>query len=197
MSIIRALGLAKSFADKEVLSNISFAVEKGEKVSITGISGRGKTTLLRIIAGIVAPDKGEIFFDNQEFNWHSAKTIRQQIAYLPQGVELMTNNGRELAELISAELPPAIALANELNLPPNAMNQPFAELSGGEKQRLLISLLLSLGRPILILDEPTSALDESSTNRLMDIIWSQTELTVISTSHSAQWNAKCHKIIDL
>lgn len=197
MCKILAEGLGKQYGNKLVLSNVNFAVEKGHKVSISGVSGRGKTTLLRIVAGIVPPDKGTISFDGEIFDSHSARSIRKQIAYLPQGVELMAANGKELAELLSIDENPVIALLNDLNLDRSALYQSFADLSGGEKQRMLISLILSLNRPILLLDEPTSALDEKSTKILMDLIWSREDLTVVSTSHSAQWNSKCHKIIEL
>jgi ABC-type multidrug transport system ATPase subunit len=194
---ILAKELSKTYGSKTVLDNTSFTVEKGHKVSITGISGRGKTTLLRIIAGIVPPDKGNISFDGEVFNWQSAKHIRKQIAYLPQGVELMADNGKELAVLLAIDAESAVAIMQELKLERAALFQSFADLSGGEKQRLLLSLILSLNRPILLLDEPTSALDMKSTEVLMDLIWGREDLTVVSTSHSTLWNSKCHKIIEL
>lgn len=197
MHKVEASGIQVTFGSKVILNDINFAIEQGQKVSITGVSGRGKTTLLRILAGIVPPNMGSVSFDGEPFNRQTAKNIRSKIAYLPQGVELMATNGKELADLLSIDILSAVTILKQLKLEKQALYQPFADLSGGEKQRLLISLILSLNRPILLLDEPTSALDQTSTDVLMELIWGREELTVISTSHSALWNSKCHKIIEL
>lgn len=194
---IKANSITKQFEQRIIFENLNFAVAKGQKVTITGASGKGKTTLLRIIAGIDAPNKGSISFGNEIFNSNTAKTIRQQIAYLPQGIDLLVNNGLELAQLLHINYKQAIPYLKKLLLNPSIIEQPFTAVSGGEKQRILMSLILSLQRPILLLDEPTSALDANSIETLMELIWSNQKLTMVSTSHNPEWEKRCEKVIRL
>ena len=194
---IEVNSLTKRFGQRPIFENLNFRVNKGQKITITGASGKGKTTLLRILAGVIAPDEGSIKFNNQAFTSQTARAIRQQIAYLPQGVDLMVNNGAELAQLLHIDPKPAFPYLEQLLLSPSILNQPFIEVSGGEKQRILISLILSLHRPILFLDEPTSALDNNSTEKLMDLIWSNPEISMVSTSHNPEWEKRCEQVIRL
>ena len=194
---IEVNNLAKYFDKRIIFENLNFVAQKGQKVTITGASGKGKTTLLRILAGIAAPDKGSITFNNQIFNGQTARALRQQIAYLPQGIDLMVNNGVELAQLLHIDYKLSIPYLEKLLLQPSIIEQPFAAVSGGEKQRILVSLILSLQRPILLLDEPTSALDKNSAEKLMNLIWSNPKITMVSTSHNPEWEKRCEQVIRL
>lgn len=194
---LEVANLSKRFGDKKIFNSLSFSVDKGQKITIKGESGRGKTTLLRVLAGIVAPDSGEIRFGDTVFNAHSAKEIRNRMAYLPQGIEFIAKDGNELCEILSINYEEVVKSLNALLLDANILEQPLAELSGGEKQRMLTSIILGLNRPILLLDEPTSALDANSTKRLIDLIWGLPNITLISTSHNPVWEEHCHKVISL
>lgn len=195
--MISVLDLTKSFNGKSLFKSLSFTVSPGEKVAITGVSGQGKTTLLKMLAGISSPDSGTISYNNLQFSWQTAKTIRKSISYLPQGVDLMAANGNELCTLLGADTNRSYPIMEIFHLTKEIIQQPFSELSGGEKQRLLLSIILSFSRPILLLDEPTSALDSKSTVRLMDYLWQKPELTVVSTSHNPKWEERCDKVISL
>lgn len=195
--MISVLDLTKSFNGKSLFKSLSFTVSPGEKVAITGASGQGKTTLLKMLAGISSPDSGTISYNNLQFSWQTAKTIRKSISYLPQGVDLMAANGNELCTLLGADPIRSYPIMKIFLLSKEIMQQPFSELSGGEKQRLLLSIILSFSRPILLLDEPTSALDSKSTERLMDYLWQKPELTVVSTSHNPIWEDRCDNVIRL
>jgi len=197
MCRITVSDLTKKFGEKEIFNNLNFSLETGQKVAITGSSGRGKTTLLRILAGIVAPDTGSISFDDQPLTWQTAQPIRQKIAYLPQGVDLLAGSGNELARMLSTDSMLAYPDMEYLGLSKDSIDQPFTELSGGEKQRLLIALILSLSRQVLILDEPTSGLDSKTAERLMDLIWNKQDMTVVSTSHNPMWVRRCDNVIKL
>jgi ABC-type multidrug transport system ATPase subunit len=197
MATIEALGLAKSFGDKTIFHSLNIFVEQGQRVAIKGESGKGKTTLLRILAGIAEADSGRVLYNDKEFNTITAKTIRNHIAYLPQGIDLMVNDGNELCRMLAVDNDKVFDSLNALGLNAQALNQPMAELSGGERQRMLISIILGLKRSILFLDEPTSALDNTSIKKVIDLIWSQTYLTLVSTSHNPVWVEHCDKVISL
>ncbi len=197
MATIEALGLAKSFGDKNIFNSLDIRVEKGQRVAIKGESGKGKTTLLRILAGIAEADSGRVLYNDKEFNAITAKTIRNHIAYLPQGIDLMVNDGNELCRMLAVDNEKVVDSLSALGLNVQVLNQPMAELSGGERQRMLISIILGLNRSILFLDEPTSALDDNSIKKVIDLIWSQTQLTLVSTSHNTIWVEHCDKVISL
>ncbi|HPF94749.1 MAG TPA: ABC transporter ATP-binding protein [Tenuifilaceae bacterium] len=197
MATIEALGLAKSFGDKNIFNSLDIRVEKGQRVAIKGESGKGKTTLLRILAGIAEADSGRVLYNDKEFNAITAKTIRNHIAYLPQGIDLMVNDGNELCRMLAVDNEKVVDSLSVLGLNVQVLNQPMAELSGGERQRMLISIILGLNRSILFLDEPTSALDDTSIKKVIDLIWSQTQLTLVSTSHNTIWVEHCDKVISL
>ncbi|MDD2278152.1 MAG: ATP-binding cassette domain-containing protein [Bacteroidales bacterium] len=197
MSELEVENLTKVFGEKQIFSSLSFSVDKGQKVAIKGESGRGKTTLLRILAGIVAPDMGEIRYGYTLFNAHTAKSIRSKMAYLPQGIEFIAKDGNELCEMLFVDKAKVSKSLDALLLNTSILEQPFSELSGGEKQRMLTSIILGLSRPILLLDEPTSALDANSTKRLIELIWTLPDITLISTSHNPIWEKHCDKVISL
>lgn len=197
MATIEALGLTKSFGDKTIFHSLNIFVEQGQRVAIKGESGKGKTTLLRILAGIAEADSGRVLYNDKEFNTITAKTIRNHIAYLPQGIDLMVNDGNELCRMLAVDNEKVVDSLSALGLNVQVLNQPMAELSGGERQRMLISIILGLKRSILFLDEPTSALDDTSIKKVIDLIWSQTQLTLVSTSHNTIWVEHCDKVISL
>lgn len=197
MATIEALGLTKSFGDKTIFHSLDILVEKGQRVAIKGESGKGKTTLLRILAGIAEADSGRVLYNDKEFDSTTVKTIRNDIAYLPQGIDLMVNDGNELCRMLAVDYKKVVDSLSALGLNVQVLNQPMAELSGGERQRMLISIILGLKRSILFLDEPTSALDDTSIKKVIDLIWSQTQLTLVSTSHNTVWVEHCDKVISL
>jgi len=197
MATIEALGLTKSFGDKTIFHSLNIRVEQGQRVAIKGESGKGKTTLLRILAGIAEADSGRVLYNDKEFDTTTAKTIRNSIAYLPQGIDLMVNDGNELCRMLAVDNEKVVDSLSALGLNIQVLNQPMAELSGGERQRMLISIILGLKRSMLFLDEPTSALDDTSIKMVIDLIWSQKQITLVSTSHNPVWVEHCDKVISL
>lgn len=197
MSLISTSKLCKSYNGKVLFNNLSFSIENGDKAVFVGDSGTGKTTLLRMLLGIVTADCGSISYGNQELSRMSVDKIRKQVAYLPQGVDLFANTGEELLYLLGLDFSSVSQNMVRLLLSESAIKQQFAELSGGEKQRLVTAIVLGLNRPIIFLDEPTSALDANAVNALMSLISDNPELTVVSTSHNPLWVEFCNKKITL
>ncbi|HDP75740.1 MAG TPA: ATP-binding cassette domain-containing protein [Bacteroidales bacterium] len=197
MAFVEINNLSKSFGNNKVFTDLNIFIEKGQKVAIKGESGKGKTTLLRMLTGISNPDSGTISFDGKVLGDDTVKGIRSLIGYLPQGIDLLIDNGNQLCNLLEIEPMSIYNYIEALGLNKKKLAQPVSELSGGETQRLFTAIILGLKRPILILDEPTSALDANSILKLINLIWSMHELTVISTTHNQTWEKHCDKIIEL
>lgn len=150
-----------------------------------------------MLTGITYPDSGTINYNGIVLSNNSIKEISTQIGYLPQGIDLLIDSGNQLCNLLEIDPNSILTYLEALGLNHNKLKQPLTELSGGGKQRLLTSIILGLRRPILVLDEPTSALDTNSINKLIKLIWSFQDLTVISTTHNKPWEQHCDKIIEL
>lgn len=169
---LRLTGIAKRFGSRTVLSDISLSAEQGEMLCILGPSGCGKTTLLRIIAGLEAPDRGEIVFAGrnisdvpperrgfgfvfQNYALFPHLTLAENIAYGLHG------RGREERRRKVAELLALVRLTE-------CAGQYPVQVSGGQQQRAALARALAPDPALILLDEPLSALDARVRGQLRD-----------------------------
>ncbi|GEP74614.1 amino acid ABC transporter ATP-binding protein [Weissella thailandensis] len=170
--------LAKAFDERVIFKDMDLTINDGEVLSIVGPSGIGKTTFLRILAGLLPADRGELILNNeplnisgdrqgaevgvifQDFNLFPQYTVKENIILAPQLVKKMTKNEANA----NAE-----ELLNNLGLTEQTNQYPF-QLSGGQKQRVAIARALAMKPGILAYDEPTSGLDAGSTDRVIKVI---------------------------
>ncbi len=187
------------FAEKQLINDLSFFLKKGEHLCLSGGSGAGKSTLLKLLQGYVLPSKGEVFVDNLLITPENIQKIRSAMVYIPQNVNLPVRDGRELADLLyaSEKLPQTQSYMEKLGLSAGQISQSFDLISGGEKQRLVVSICLALNKNIILLDEPTSSLDQDSIKKLMGILEEKKETTIVSSSHNQNWIASADKRINL
>ena len=165
MSKLSVQHINKSYDGKTILNDISFEVEEGEFLSILGVSGCGKTTLLRILIGLEQADSGVILRDGKDITKLSSKDremgiIFQNYALFPnmtvlENVAYALKNNKELkdrANEIALKTLEMIGMDDQINKKPR-------QLSGGQQQRVAIARTLALNPSIVLLDEPISALD--------------------------------------
>lgn len=170
--------LAKSYDTRTIFKNMNLTVNDGEVLSIVGPSGIGKTTFLRIVAGLLPADQGELILNGesldltgertgaqvgvifQDFNLFPQYTVKENVMLAPQMVHNESKD--EAAEN-------ADRLLTDLGLTAQADQYPF-QLSGGQKQRVAIARALAMKPGILAYDEPTSGLDAESTERVIAVI---------------------------
>ncbi|MDT8307507.1 MAG: ABC transporter ATP-binding protein [Anaerolineae bacterium] len=162
----------KSFDGEPVLHSISLEIEAGEVVALLGPSGSGKTTLLRIIAGLTAPDSGELLLEGEDLtaipvHERGFGMVFQDYALFPHKdvAENIAFGLRMLGwrkERISARVEELLAL---VGLPGFGERRVY-ELSGGEQQRVALARALAPGARLLLLDEPLGALDRALRERL-------------------------------
>ena len=181
----------------QVLTDVSLAVERGEVVSLLGPNGCGKTTLLKLLLGILSPMSGEVLIDGAPIRKISPKQIARRIAYVPQihdgsfpyqvmdvvlmgripHKSLFTKYSR-LDREISESMLERLGIAH-LKL------KPYTAISGGERQLTLIARAMAQGADAFIMDEPTTGLDYGNQMRLLDRIGhlASEGYTVITSTH--------------
>ena len=194
------------YDQNEVIKNLSFLVEKGDKVVITGESGRGKSSILNALLGFIEISAGSISFLDKELSVENISEIRSYIAWLPQETALHFDTVSEIIySLFSLKInkpnTPSEAqvnqMLNDLNISPDQLDKEMDEISGGQKQRILLAGALLLKKDVLIIDEPTSDLDEKNKKTITNFILSQKDLTVVAVSHDPYWIEQSSKIIAL
>lgn len=158
--------IKKSFTEGEaVLDNISLVISKGEFITLLGSSGCGKTTTLRIIAGLEQPDAGSVWLDGREVtglepNQRDVNTVFQNYALFPHmNVAENIGYGLKLKKVPKNEIKKKVSQMLELVQLEGYERRKPSELSGGQKQRVAIARALVNNPKVLLLDEPLGALD--------------------------------------
>ena len=158
--------IKKSFTEGEaVLDNISLEISKGEFITLLGSSGCGKTTTLRIIAGLEQPDAGSVWLDGREVtglepNQRDVNTVFQNYALFPHmNVAENIGYGLKLKKVPKSEIRKKVFQMLELVQLEGYEKRKPSELSGGQKQRVAIARALVNNPKVLLLDEPLGALD--------------------------------------
>ncbi|ABS22080.1 ABC transporter ATP-binding protein [Bacillus cytotoxicus] len=160
--------------DEYVLKNISFKVQKGEKVGVIGSTGSGKSTLMKLLPRLYDVDQGDIYIDGVNVKLYDLQTLRASIGVVPQKALLFSGTieenlkyGKENATAEELEVAAAAACATEFiykleDAYRYQLTQGATNLSGGQKQRLSIARALVRQPAILVLDDSTSAVDAKS-----------------------------------
>ena len=189
-----------------ILNEMSFQLRAGEFKLITGPSGCGKSTLLKIIASLLSPTAGSIFFAGNNINDLTPETYRQQVSYCAQTPALFGDSVYDNLVFpwqIRHQQPDPNALVADLlrfGLAENTLEKSINELSGGEKQRVSLIRNLQFLPQVLLLDEITSALDESNKKNVNEIIHryaSEKNIAVLWVTHDSNEIAHADEVITL
>ena len=204
--IISIKNLFISFGKENIIKNLSYDIETGDKVAIIGASGRGKSSLLNVLLGFNTNYKGEISIFNKLLTPENTIKLRKQIAWVPQEVSFDFDTSSELLlapfsfAVNKANKPSKTeinTILNEFDLSEAILNKKLTEISGGQKQRIMLIGALLLKKELIFLDEPTSALDDNLKQKINKYVLEQPKLTVIASTHDNKWLEKSNKIINL
>ena len=157
---LRASGLSRSYGSLEVFTDVDLAIDRGSKVVVLGLNGAGKTTLLRMLAGVDAPDTGEVepgyglrlgYYAQEHENLDVSRTV----------LENMKSAAPELGETEVRKVLGSFLFSGD------DVHKPAGVLSGGEKTRLALATLVVSSANVLLLDEPTNNLDPASREEIL------------------------------
>lgn len=192
---LEAENLSFSFGDEKVLDGASFSIDSGDIAVITGASGIGKSTLLRLLLGIYKPDTGHIHIYNEDSEQRDALSAGGYFSYVPQGNMIISgtlgenitffdsNPDRERMQMAAQ----CACISDYIDTLPDGMNTLIGEnglgLSEGQVQRLAVARAVYADAPVILLDEATSALDEDTECRILKNIQSLSGKTCLIITH--------------
>jgi ATPase subunit of ABC transporter with duplicated ATPase domains len=157
---LRGEGLSRSYGSLEVFTDVDLAIDRGSRVVVLGLNGAGKTTLLRILAGVDTPDTGEVqpghglrlgYYAQEHENLDTERTV----------LENMKSAAPDLGETEVRKVLGSFLFSGD------DVDKPAGVLSGGEKTRLSLALLVVSAANVLLLDEPTNNLDPASREEIL------------------------------
>jgi HlyD family secretion protein len=210
--VISNLPIAESFGlkdvsfsyqeDKQIVSDISIDIKKGERIGIIGKSGEGKSTIIDLLIGLITPQTGGIVIDGKEVPPDNYESWRTNISYTSQSSYLLDDSidmnialeaNSEQCDTDHLNQVKDAALVHFKVEDADSVGENGQRLSGGQKQRIGIARALYQSRPILILDEATSALDSHTEHEILTNI-SRLEKTLILISHRVETLKFCDRI---
>jgi len=183
-AILELRGVNKSFGVVHVLHDVDFAVYPGQVTALVGDNGAGKSTMVKIIAGIYGRDSGELLFEGQPVTVHGPRDVAAlgvEIVYqdlaLCDNLDIVQNMflGREETRFGTLDEPTMEARAREtlasLSVRTvNSVRQTVASLSGGQRQTVAIAKAVLWNSKVVLLDEPTAALGVAQTRQVLDLV---------------------------
>ncbi len=185
--VIEAKGISKAFGDKVILRPFDLKVLRGDRVAFVGPNGVGKTTLLKILTGEIAPDTGSIrlgtnleiaVFDQARATLDFSMTLWDGLVNDPE----MAVSGRSDQVMVRGVPKHVVAYLKDFLFDEAQARAPIGSLSGGERARLLLARIMAKPSNLLVLDEPTNDLDVETLDLLQDILGDY-DGTVLLVSH--------------
>ena len=199
---IRFRGVGKKYNGTEVLKDLSFSIAKGELITVIGSSVCGKTTMLKLINGLLTPDSGKICINGENIAETNQIELRRRIGYVIQNIGLFPHLSVEkniefIPHLLKYDKKNAARIARRLietvGLSADLLSRYPNELSGGQKQRVGVARALAASPEILLMDEPFGALDEITRSRLQKELLKirrELDLTIVFITHDLKEASK-------
>ena len=185
----------KNYNGKEIIADFNLTIESGTFLTIIGTSGSGKTTILKMINGLVLPDKGEIYIDGKNILEEDLIALRRNIGYVIQGnilfphltvaeniayvLHLKNYSKTDITHIVTEKL-------QQVNLDPELANRFPHQLSGGQQQRVGIARALAASPSIILMDEPFGELDiitRQQLQRELKVLHQLSGATIVFVTH--------------
>ncbi len=185
--VLEARGLSKSFGDRTILRDFSLRVLRGERLALVGPNGSGKTTVLKMLMGEIAPDSGEVrhganldvaVFDQARAQLDPDVTLWESLT----GDTAMRISGKADQVMVRGTPRHVVSYLKDFLFTDEQARAPVRALSGGERARLLLARLMAQPANVLVLDEPTNDLDIETLDLLQELV-SEFDGTVVVVSH--------------
>ncbi|KRN78884.1 ABC transporter ATP-binding protein [Ligilactobacillus acidipiscis] len=191
--------------DKQILTDISLKIDKGEIVTIAGPSGSGKSTLVRILASLVTPTAGKIIYAGKDIEEEEPISYRRRVSYAMQQPTLFGKTVRENLEFPyqirqqAFDENRALIALRTVGLSEDYLQREVNNLSGGEKQRVALLRNILILPETLIMDEVTAGLDGDNRTIIYQLIekLNQQGVTIIIVTHDEQEIAQAKRLVEI
>ena len=204
---IRFSGVSFKYEKEKILNNFSLEIKSGDFIGISGISGRGKTTLINLLLGFLNPDYGKIFINNattsepeRQHYWDKISYIKQQnfLIYDSMLNNITLNENCEDQERLT-DVATVAGIAELHDIQKKLITENGRNISGGQRQRIAVARALYKNADLIILDEPFSELDRSSENCLLTHFseLAKAGKMIILITHNQESLSFCSKIVSL
>lgn len=180
MELIKLENVVKSYRNSlKIIDGLDFTINSGEFITLIGKSGCGKTTMLKLINGLIKPDSGKIFIKGKEINNWNIIELRRSIGYVIQQIGLFPHMNIEdnISFVLNIKKVPKEEMRNRakelidlVGISEEYLKKYPRELSGGQKQRIGVARALASNPDIILMDEPFGAVDEITRKTLQDEI---------------------------
>jgi putative ABC transport system ATP-binding protein len=193
--IFQLSNVSMHFGEKVLFENFNLTINQNEVVGLTGCSGSGKSTILRIIVDFLTPDSGDITILGKPISDWDPRELRRTLILVPQESQMFTGTVRDnlLWGLIrkgeSIDDDSLYEILREVNLDSMDLDEDACNLSGGEKQRVAIARALVMNPKALLLDEPTSALDDVSAlavENVLNVVIQKRQIGILIVTHNKE-----------
>jgi len=209
--ILQAQEINFSYDKEIVLNSVSIDIQSEDFIGVIGPNGSGKSTLLKLLGGVLKPDSGQLYFKEKRYQEYPRKQLAQSITWIPQEHPMVFPF--KVSEIVLMGRHPYLSAFTfegheDIEIARSAMEQTqtlqfadrnFNEISGGEKQRVVIAGAIAQEPELMILDEPTSALDIKYQIQILNILKELNEnkkMTVILAMHDLHLASKfCTRLI--
>ena len=197
------------YNEREIIKGMNFTVKAGEPLAIMGHTGVGKTTLIRLIAGILEPGQGNILLNGDGSNWDTAELDRTNFVYVPQGNSLFSGTIRENLQMVNREVADSqlkevlgMACADFVWDLPQGLDTEIGEngfgLSEGQAQRLAVARAMLLPGSVWIFDEVTAALDAATAHQMVtNLLERGKDKILLFVTHDAAVRERCVQTIQV
>ena len=191
-----------AYGNDILFSGFNLQLERGEIASISGPSGCGKSSLLNAILGFTPLKEGRIVLNGILLDKGNVDVVRKQTAWIPQELALPLDMVQLPFGLKANRSTPfsetrLFACFEDLGLEQELYYKRVNEISGGQRQRMMIAVASMIGKPLTIVDEPTSALDSGSAEKVLSFFRRQTEngSAILTVSHDKRFANGCDRHI--
>ncbi|MGA3680251.1 ABC transporter ATP-binding protein [Pseudomonas graminis] len=197
MKRLQARGLTYRIGERLILDNVSLDIAAGDNIALLGANGAGKSTLMRLLLGLLTPHSGEVLIDGQPMRLMKRRAVARQIAYVPQSH--VPSFPFSVAHIVAQGRLPTVGLGHAPSRDDKASVQqaltdlgiyhlserPYTELSGGERQLVLLARAMVQRANIIILDEPVTGLDYGHQLRLLALLkrLAAQGISILSSTH--------------
>lgn len=189
--------------DTTILEDVTLSIDAGQRLTLVGPSGSGKSSILKLLAGLTSPSQGQVLYQSQDLAQMDMPLYRREVSYCFQQPVLFGQTVRDNLAFpfdirqLDVEEERAVQALAKVDLPAAFLDKKITELSGGEKQRVALVRNLLFEPPVLLLDEVTAGLDATTKALVHDLItdYHKAGHTIVEVTHDAEEIATASTII--